>query len=172
MKQFGTVVHCGPWVVRIEYQKLLLEKKVTFWACKKCELFLHLDWENEDGFWNRSKKALLVYTQHLGTISAFLCTYILISFGRRNFLTACIRVDTRVSFVQSFREFHAKRVSYFVKNASCFAKLALACEAESQFRMLRISRSEKFNKRSETAMSNKKALFLGFLWFLAISTDY
>ena len=36
------------------------------------------------------------------------------------------RVDTRVSFVQNSREFHAKRVSYFAKNAPCFAKFRVS----------------------------------------------
>ena len=69
------------------------------------------------------------------------------------------RVDTRVSFVRTSREFHAKQVSYFAKKCSlfreisCFAKLALACEG--QFRMFRISRNKTFNKRNEAKLQRR-----------------
>ena len=71
------------------------------------------------------------------------------------------RVDTRVSFVQYSREFHAKRVAYFAKKCtlfreiSCVAKLVLACE--SQFRMFRISRNKHLTY--ETKLQSQKMLF-------------
>ena len=46
------------------------------------------------------------------------------------------RVDTRVSFVQNSREFHAKRVSYFAKKYYLFREIPvsrnciLACETK------------------------------------------
>ena len=55
-------------------------------------------------------------------------------FWLRNNASVADRVNTRVSFVQNSREFHAKRVSYFAKicslfrEISCFAKLALKIE--------------------------------------------
>ena len=72
---------------------------------------------------------------------------------------AASRVDTRVSFAQKSREFHAKRVSYFAKICflfpiiSCFAKLALECE--TKFRMFRISQNKAFKKRNETKLQHR-----------------
>ena len=75
------------------------------------------------------------------------------------FIYAVDRVDTRVSFIQNSKDFHAKRVSYFAKKCSlfreisCFAKLVLACER--QFPMFRISRNRTFSIRNETKLQSQ-----------------
>ena len=82
-------------------KKKILWEKGNFWGLWNC-MFLHLDWENEDDFWNRSKKAL-VYAHCTAFAQCYFpftycIVYISLNFSNKT-IALSASIDVRFTYV-------------------------------------------------------------------------